>query len=283
MVFVQVVLLAINPYIFYNQSVIDSAFNGTYNIQLLNPIEYDLYDDYDFLLEQLESYSSKELFLTRKLWRNTNVIYYPTRGNLVASSEIGNKVVNFYYRAIVLNDNKLFEFIIDTNFIPPNEAINVLLYQLMYRYVNINPIKYLLDTYLYLYLPTLPTEIVSELMSMNISCSRPWFNGEVISLTRGFRYKIEINRAKNIFIFDTLHYLITTQDLDLSENPGKFEKLLVTIKEVGVNINWPYLYKKAAFYRTNIRYKDLIKAIYAATKYLPIDSEQRDIILYRDR
>jgi hypothetical protein len=118
---------------------------------------------------------------------------------------------------------------------------------------------------------------------MNISCSRPWFNGEVISLTRGFRYKIEINRAKNIFIFDTLHYLITTQDLDLSENPGKFEKLLVTIKEVGVNINWPYLYKKAAFYRTNIRYKDLIKAIYAATKYLPIDSEQRDIILYRDR
>ena len=125
MVFVQVVLLAINPYIFYNQSITDSIFNSTYDIQLINPIEYDMDDNPDYTLERLESYSSKELFLTRKLWRNTNVIYYPTRGNLVAAPDIGYGVVSFYYRAIVLKDNKMFEFIIDTNFIPPNEAINV--------------------------------------------------------------------------------------------------------------------------------------------------------------
>ena len=276
MVFVQVVLLAINPYIFYNQSVTDDIFNKVrFDLGIFGkPILAEYYE-----IHKPSEYN-KAIYINRELRRYKN--QYVFYGNYL--DIMGKGHIQLYYVGLYQSNGiDLFKYAVDTNFVPQQELMRSLLIYMLYIESNTQAMEYLLDTYLYLYLPTLPTEIVSELMSMNISCSRPWFNGELISLTHGFRYKIEINRAKNIFIFDTLHYLITTQDLDLSENPGKFEKLLVTIKEVGVNINWPYLYKKAAFYRTNIRYKDLIKAIYAATKYLPIDREQRDIILYRDR
>lgn len=277
MVLVQVVLLAINPYIFYNQSVTDNILDN-----LIYPGDFK---DSPYKISDYYGRNMKSWYIYRKLRRyKSNEYIYGVYDAYAVATVDHSSTIQYYYTGIYQPVSiDMFKFAVDTNFVPHQGLIEDILIFMFNIESNTQAMEYLLDTYLYLYLPTLPTEIISELMSMNISCSRPWFNGEVISLTRGFRYKIEINRAKNIFIFDTLHYLITTQDLDLSENPGKFEKLLVTIKEVGVNINWPYLYKKAAFYRTNIRYKDLIKAIYAATKYLPIDSEQRDIILYRDR
>jgi len=282
MVFVQVVLLAINPYIFYNQSVTNDILNKVrfVNIEASFVMTRE-YDIADFYVNDYRYMNIKLLYTNRELRRYKNEYVH---GYYITDSIHFTSVIQYYYIGLYQPVGlDMFKFAVDVNFVPHQGLIEDVLIFMFNIQSNTQAMEYLLDTYLYLYLPTLPTEIVSELMSMNISCSRPWFDGEVISLTRGFRYKIEINRAKNIFIFDTLHYLITTQDLDLSENPGKFEKLLVTIKEVGVNINWPYLYKKAAFYRTNIRYKDLIKAIYAATKYFPIDSEQRDIIIYRDR
>lgn len=279
--FVQVVLLAINPYIFYNQSVTNDIFVKSRRYIPEYPGYVSISTYYEI---QRQMGFDHVQYLNRELRRYKHQYVY--NGGHVETL-IGEGNIQIYYAGLFQPDNiDLFKLAVDTNFVPQQELMRSLLIFMFNLQSNTQAMEYLLDTYLYLYLPTLPTEIVSELMdmntSMNISCSRPWFDGELIPLTRGFRHKMEITRAKNIFIFDTLHYLITTQDLDLSENPGKFEKLLSTIKEVGVDINWPYLYKKAAFYRTNNKYKELIKAIYAATKYFPIDYEQRDIILHRN-
>lgn len=279
--FVQVVLLAINPYIFYNQSVITDILSKSRKYIPEYPGFVSITTYYEI---QRQMGFSEVDYLSRELRRYKH--QYVNHGGHVETL-IGEGNIQIYYAGLFQPDGiDLFKLAVDTNFVPQQELMRSLLIFMFNLQSNKQAMEYLLDTYLYLYLPTLPVEIESELMdmntSMNISCSRPWFDGEVVSLTRGFRYKIEINRAKNIFIFDTLHYLITTQDLDLSENPAKFEKLLTTIKEVGANINWPYLFKKATFYRTNNRYKELVKAIYAATKYFPIDFEQRNIILHRN-